>query len=54
MNIVKNILKKSENKFGDNKKVSNFATPFEMMGKTKIKFFENIEEGKKRVNISCQ
>ncbi|HNW91086.1 MAG TPA: hypothetical protein PKN48_15610 [Bacteroidales bacterium] len=33
MNILKNILKKSENKFGDNKKVSNFATPFEMMGK---------------------
>jgi len=34
--------------------VSNFATPFDENGKQKDKFFENIEEGKKRVNISCQ
>jgi putative sterol carrier protein len=52
LKYLKNIFKKSEKIFGDNKISSNFALPL-TKGK-KDKFFENIEEGKKRVSISCQ
>lgn len=35
INFLKNILKKSEKKFGDKEKGSNFALPFDKDGKTK-------------------